>query len=60
MANPDVGWSQSTRKYNDDTVMMITNLDILWLTRYPVWQEMHKTSCLYFLFLSFKILNNIE
>ena len=44
MANPDVGWSQSTRKYNDDTVMMITNLDILWLTRYPEWQGFYMTT----------------
>ena len=30
------------------------------LTRYPGWQEIHTTTYLDFLVLSFKILNNIE
>ena len=60
MTNPGVGWSQLMRAYNDDTVITITNLEIMWLTRYPGWQEVCMTEYLEFLVLSFNIPNNIE
>ena len=60
MTNLVTGWFQLTHTRNDDTVMMIMNLEIIWITRYTEWQEIHMTTYLEFLVLSFKILHTIK
>ena len=60
MTNPGVGWFQLTRKYEYETVIMIMSLEIIWLTRYPSWQDMHTAMNLDLLVLSFKILLKFE
>ena len=54
MTNTDVGWSQIMYKYDDDTVTMTTNLDIMWITIYPGWKYMHMTTDVEFLVLILK------
>ena len=40
--------------------MVTPNLYIIWMARYPGWQEVHTTIDLDFLLLIFKIIHNIE
>ena len=40
---PDVGWSKLNHAYNDETVKITKILEIIWLTRYPGWQEILMT-----------------
>ena len=60
MTNLDVVWYQLTCTYDYEKVTMTTNLDIMWLTRDPGYQEMHMIMYLDFLSLSFKILHKME
>ena len=60
MTNPEMGWSQLTRTYNDETIMAIMNLDMMWPNIYPGRKEINMTTDLDFLVLSFKILYKIE
>ena len=60
MTNPDMVFSRSTKTNNDDTLITIKNLDIMWMTRDPGLQEIHATVNLDFLVISFKILHHIE
>ena len=46
-----------TRTYDDDKLMMISNLYILLLTRYSDLQELHMNMYLDLLVLSFKIMH---
>ena len=59
MSNPLSGWFQFTYIYNDETVMMIMNLYITYLTRCSGFQEIHTTTDLEFLVLRYKILHKI-
>ena len=35
------GWFQLMLKYNYETVMMITNLEIMYMSRYYGWKNSH-------------------
>ena len=43
MTNPVVGWHQLKHYYNYKTMITITNLDIIWIARDRVWQEIYTT-----------------
>ena len=51
MPNPNVGRSQETLTYYDDTFTTIKKLEIMWHNKDPVWQEMHTTAYFEFLVL---------
>ena len=60
MTNPVTLWSQLIHTYIDETLITITNLDHIWMTRYPPWKELTMATNVDILVLSFKILNNCE
>ena len=43
ITNPVAVWFQLTHTYNDETVMTITDLEIMFLIRYSGWQEIYTT-----------------
>ena len=60
MTNPIMGWFYLTLAYNGNIVMTIKKLDIIWINRYYLIQELHTTMDLESLVQSFRIINNIE
>ena len=60
MTKTATGWFQLMNAYNKDTVMITTDLDIMWLIRYSGWQKMHRNVYFYYIVQRFKIPNNTE
>ena len=49
MTNPVVGWYHLMHAYDDETVIMTTNLKITWMNRYTGYKEMNMTIDLNFI-----------